>query len=328
MLASIFLLGALGCMGSIRLQYLEPARVEIPASIKSIAPIERVGKPLATSAVQSAARRLADSPRFEVADHAAAQDVVNSATPAKIGKPISSKLASSICKRTDTSGIVSLEAFDATEDWKTWRKTKTVNETVYVDGQPHQVSRQVAVYGSRVDLDVSLSFKLYDCRGNVVDGRKVWNSFYSWAEGYSPGDAKAGVSDPYAAADRLGAGLGSYYADIIAPHYVVVTREYYEAGSHELREATAAVERRDWETATDLWEGALNDSNFRTRGKALFNLALAAERTGSLDDALAYATSAYDLLSNRDSLHYLTVLKKRQRDREALAGQMGSSRIE
>jgi hypothetical protein len=322
------LLTLVSCMGSVRLRYLEPAQVEIPAKIDSVAPIERVGSSLGTSAIQSAASRLAESPRFTVAEHAAAQEILNSSTPLKIGQAMPSKLAASICKRANTTGIVSLETFDATEAWKTWSEMRTVTETVTVDGEAHQVSRQVPVYGARVDVEVALFFRLYDCKAKVVDGHKVWNSYYSWAEGYSPGDAKSGVSDPYAAADRLGSELGSYYADIVAPHYVVVTREYFESGSPELREAASAVERDDWEGAAELWELALADENPRAQGKALYNLALAAERNGMLDDAVLKANAAHAALSSRDSLYYLTVLRKRQRDREALVGQMGSSSIE
>lgn len=326
MAVGILILVAVGCMSSLRLRYLAPAQVEVPENITSLAPIERTGSEFAPSGIEAAARRVADSPRFEVAEPSAAQALVERATPMKIGQPLSRKLASSVCREAETSGVLSLEKLDATESWDSGSYVKDVTETVQVDGVAHEVLRKVRIYTSRVDVDVTLFFKLYDCRAAVIDDRRVWTSWYASAEGYSPGDAKSGVADPSAAADRLSAQLGRYYADIVAPHYVVVEREYFSDGNIELREAAAAVGRDDWAGAVELWEFCLEHESFRIRGKAAFNLALAAERSGSLDDAVSYASLAYGEFPSDTSIRYLTTLKRRLRDEETLAEQMGSER--
>lgn len=317
-------------MGTVRLRVLEPGVVTIPPAITSVAPVDRVGGDLGPVALRALEQRLAQSPRFEVVDSRSSQSAYLGLVPSstRSGAALSAKVARGECRATSSSGLVALESLEATSAWSYGSQTKTVTNTVTVQEQgssestSYDVESQVMVYQASVEVEVTMAFTVYDCGGKVIDSRQVWNSATSSAQGPSPGDAKAAVSDPYASASDLTTGLAAYYADLIAPHFVVVERSYYRHGSPELAEGGSALEAGDWGRAVDLWTMALDSENWKTRARAGFDVALLAERDGDLETALKLAKAAYAALQDRPSARYVSVLLARVQDQAKLAEQM------
>ncbi|MBL0019081.1 MAG: hypothetical protein IPP17_22320 [Bacteroidetes bacterium] len=71
-----------------------------------------------------------------------------------------------------------------------------------------------------------------------------------------------------------------------------------------------------------MWERATNDEKTKIKGRALYNLALAAEMDGDLVGASELAKDAYRKYDNRKAMTYRNILEQRIRDQERLKEQM------
>ncbi len=81
----------------------------------------------------------------------------------------------------------------------------------------------------------------------------------------------------------------------------------------------------DWDGAALLWEQIVATSGGRTAGKAAYNLAIALEVTGRLDEAKAWSDKAYTLYGNKKVRSYSSyVLDRRIYDNQRLQNQMKS----
>ena len=108
----------------------------------------------------------------------------------------------------------------------------------------------------------------------------------------------------------------------IAPTYVSVSRSYYGRGSDGLKRAKNHVKAGDWEGATQIWLQEVNSPDTKVRGKAEYNLALAAEVAGDLETALQWARKGAVDLANSRSRSYVATIERRIADQQRLQQQM------
>ncbi len=80
----------------------------------------------------------------------------------------------------------------------------------------------------------------------------------------------------------------------------------------------------DWEGAASLWASIIPSSKRVTAGKAAYNLAIANEVLGNLDEAKAWTAKAYTLYGNKMARDYSYVLDRRIRENQRLNNQMKS----
>jgi len=335
---AIALLSA-ACSPSIRLQVLEPSLVTSPPDIHTLAVVDRsraknVGQGVLgtlegivtgeginsdnegrSRAMTAVVRGLQDSPRFDAAEVFVPRKELESSL---FDTELSWQTARRICKQAGCQGIVALEAFDSDSTVDVDRR---VDKETDEDGNEYDVVTFEAQRRTRVVT----AWRYYDVVGRqVIDDVRGWDSAYTWTQtGNTAGSARANLPPQGDAVAYVGELAGAEYARRIAPTWVWVTRTYYGGGHPDLKLAKNHVKAMDWAGAVDLWDSLYrNGPDAKTRGKAAFNLALAAEREGDLRNAASWATEAAVLLANGRARSYRSSLERRLADQERVRQQM------
>jgi tetratricopeptide (TPR) repeat protein len=143
--------------------------------------------------------------------------------------------------------------------------------------------------------------------------------------GLSPQAAAATLLDKRAATDRVSYVIGEQYASRITPTWITVERSYYRKGGDlAMKQAYRMAYVNDWEGAAGLWEQIVKNNRGKTAGKAAYNLAIAHEVLGHLEEARSWCQKAYATYGNKLARQYIYVLDRRIRDSQRLDYQMKS----
>lgn len=90
-------------------------------------------------------------------------------------------------------------------------------------------------------------------------------------------------------------------------------RRYFTKGNDKMKKASQLVTRGDWQRAISLWKEIDENSGSKSlKSKALLNIALAYEMTGSLEEAISWALKSYNTMYRPLTYEYLQVLKRRK----------------
>lgn len=99
----------------------------------------------------------------------------------------------------------------------------------------------------------------------------------------------------------------------IAPDWRVTRRQYFFKGHTLLEQAHLRVLEGDWYGAADLWHDMAEMSLSRSlRSKAEFNLALAYEMFGDIDEAIRWGVKSYESMYRPLTYNYLERLNVRK----------------
>jgi hypothetical protein len=327
---SLIVVSTAGCPRVARVQVLHAAQVDVPRDIRTVGVIDRSGarntgqaiigslEGLVTgegiyadrdgrdAAIDAVATTLADSPRFEVV---LLNESKKSRKTSLWDAPLTRSDVRKLCGRR-CDGIVSLEAFDS--DSNTLQVAEKVVEGKVVEAT---VSREV---------DVLTSWRFYSARtGDVIDAQREARLGRAWdATGTSYDDALAGLADGRGIVTALGAQAGADYAARVAPTWRWEGRKLL-GGSPGLRSGARAAKAGDWAGAERTWRGVVKSSaKPKIRGKAHFNLAVAAEARGDLDTALEHAREAMALLGDGRTGRQVASIVRRERDQARALAQL------
>lgn len=318
----------IGCMGHARIVYLQPAEIALPPVVETLAPVDRIGTPTSDLALQEFTDTLALSPRVKVVDRRVAQQAY-AGSPSMVGAEIPLDTLKEICSKTKATGVVALETLQNGEAWGLDRHPEVRKETVTVTdpatgaAKTSEVSRTVEVFRATVNVNVTTLWRTYDCAGQMLDRFDVGGAEAASGEGDSESAARGNVPPIPDLMNRAARQAGASYARRIAPYQVEADRLYYKGGSKEIKAGRKAVEVNDWTQAQTQWETASSSSKDKVKGKAFYNLAVAAEQAGQIKKAIELAEKADNLLSNKKTAAYVAVLKQRQKDKARLKDQMG-----
>lgn len=329
---------AASCTPKINIEVLRPAAVMSPPEVKELTVVDRSraknagqtvlgvlegaltgeaigadrnGRSRAMTAVVTGLR---DSPRFDAAESFAQKKELESNL---FDKELSWETADKICAQSGCQGIVALEAFDSDSslDISSSRRKETV------DGK--EVTR--TVWEAQRFTKVVTAWRYYDVvNRRILDDLRTWDRSYTWTEtGDTKREAINRLPNQTFTVEYVGELAGTGYAQRIAPSYIWVVRDYYGGGHDELKLAKNSVRALDWADASRIWTGLHGSApDPKIKGKAAYNLALAAEVQGDLDTAIQWATEAAKLLSNSRARTYRGVLQRRKSDEARLAEQM------
>lgn len=102
------------------------------------------------------------------------------------------------------------------------------------------------------------------------------------------------------------------YAALIIPGSQTVSRDYYKDGDIRLEEAHQAMLEGNWGRAESKWNYlSYNAQDTLVKAKASYNMALACERDGRLNQALGFARKANGLVMHRRHLKLINELTRK-----------------
>ncbi len=315
-----------GCKGQVTINYLKPARVTIDPSVDVLAPIDRAGQHLSGEAMSELIDQLGYSGRFQVVEPAAAMASF-AKHPAIVGMPLTQEIARGICEDTSATGIVTLEKVVPEPSWTdAVKEVENIRTEEYTEGgetKVREVREEYELAVATLTLRYSSFWSTYDCNGKVLDAFEVVVTHDAVGEGETPALARAAIADQNALHFTAAHDIAQRYARRIAPTGNSVDRVFYKSGSPGIRSGSQAAANGNWDKARERWAAAVEDSEGKAKGKALFSLAVAYEEAGQLTEALEHAQRADHLLNNGTTAKYVKQLNKRIQQEKKLGRQIG-----
>lgn len=119
---------------------------------------------------------------------------------------------------------------------------------------------------------------------------------------------------------EIAAGMaGVKYSKNILPYWAVVYRSTLSNNQEDFKKAALLAQQNKWDEASALWETYTESKNKRCRVHALYNLAIASEMNGDIDNAIELIARASKVshsptynTENKSIQEYAAVLAKRK----------------
>ena len=331
------------CTSTIRMQALAPAAVRMPDELQRLATANRivpasdrdkmldvlegvftgegvgVDRAGAQECVMVLGQALAEnSPRFKVTQ---AQLQLEGRTREFFLPPLPPRYVQNVCRQTQVDGIAVLEAFDSDVTLNRTNGVRTVKDK-------DNVERKVPFVHVELVMKVVSGFRTYGAaKGFIVDQAKLEDYLTFSGEGDTYEQALHQLPAPDICIRQVARLAGDKYARRIAPSYFTLTREYFTRAKKNpaMKQASVRAEAEDWNGAAALWKQAATSLNPKIAGRAFYNMAVASERVGRLDEAIDWAKKAAYTCNNRPAREYLRDLQLRQQEQSLIAEQLNSN---
>jgi hypothetical protein len=223
------------------------------------------------------------------------------------------------CNKHNADAVASLEIFDT--DFIITDGTKEVTKK---DDNGNEFTE--TVFTAQGLAKVKVGFRIYDPVNKEIADEYIFERNRTWsAEGITVKEALAHLINRRGAVKKVSYTIGKQYGYKISPNWVTVKRILYKKSKHspDIAAGRRKADVNDWEGAAEAWERATGSSHKETAGKAAYNLAVAKEVLGDLEEAKHWAQKAYTDFGNKDAKKYVYVLNRRMKEEERLRQQMG-----
>lgn len=319
-LLPLLLLSAVACRPAVTIKYMIPATYTLPPDFQVAAVADRVGRGESGAAIRGLEDALNRSARLKVAN----PDAVRSAV-SKVKTPRGDRLdrpnAEALCAGAGASGIVTLEGYNFSGGWSYEETTKEVTEKVTerpadckdCPGVEKEVTREFPVIAATWSGSVRTDWAVTSCVGMPLTAGSTSSGGRLEGIGDQESDARDDAGSPDALEGELARATGMAFSAHIVPQERSESRLYFKGGSKDIKAGSKAARDGKWADAEGAWTAALQSSKETVRGKARYNLAVAAERDNRLDEALKHARKAKKLLDGKKgSAEYVSILADRK----------------
>lgn len=318
------------------MEVLKPADINVPQHIKKVAVANRSlpakGDKLAnileglitgeqifadregsTHCLNGLVENLNSAPRF-VAVMASSNTLFGTGTR-EFAPALSWASIDSICKAYGVDAVILLETFDSNTNIR--ESSKDVKKTK--DGKEYFEK----VFMAELCIDVNSGWRIYDnVQKRIIDQNDYLDGKCFRGEGPNMSTAKNRLPAKRQAINQAGYFSGQQYGLRISPNWITVQRTYFVKGHDGFKEAKKHVKFNNWDAAEQIWLNLSKNPDPVVAGRALHNLALAAEMKGELDKAIQFASRASKEYHIKESRTYIAVLERRKVDEYRLDEQM------
>jgi hypothetical protein len=177
------------------------------------------------------------------------------------------------------------------------------------------IAKNENLYSAGYTMQVTLAIRVYeaDKRRLLDDSVYIFRNEYR-AAGLTDDAARSGLP-PFSEAGKDICRLAARkYAEMLIPGQKTETRHFYAKGDSLMEVAGRAVMTGEWGRAESKWKWmAYNSKDSVIQAKASFNMALACERDGRLNQAIGFARRSQRLRPDNRTLQYIGILEQRIR---------------
>lgn len=233
--------------------------------------------------------------------------------------PLGWTMVDSICTMYKTDALVVLETFDSDVLFTSGKNM--VKQTI------NNKDTMVANFFTDLRMNVNAGWRIYDNINKKIIDQNSFEDEKGWqTNGATSDEALKKLPNKRDAVNGAGINAGSMYGIRISPTWANVYRSYYKKGKKEIgfKNAKKLVKQNKWDDAVVIWTKLTNSSDVKIAGRAYYNLALASEMDGDLDQALIYANKSVEKYSNSLARSYVNVINGRIIDQDKLKEQMGN----
>lgn len=159
-------------------------------------------------------------------------------------------------------------------------------------------------------LNVTLALRIYE----PEKMRMIDDSVYTFTTEFKGTGTTREDALKQLPADQEGAAIActraaEAYFSLINPGEISATRHYYSRGDSALLKAERAIQEGRWGRAESTWKWmAYNGADSALQAKASFNMALACERDGRLNQAIGFARRSQRLQPDKRTADYIDLL--------------------
>ncbi len=170
------------------------------------------------------------------------------------------------------------------------------------------------IYEPTMQINITAQFRIYDpSYREEVPAHFLIDTLYWRSTGYSLTEVLRRFTYVKQGLTESGIVTALTLSEKIAPHWETSKRAIFLTGNKELRNAAPLVAEHRWDEALAYWEEAAA----KTRAKGLlsklqFNMAVANEMQGDLNEAIRRGVQSYNTMFRKGTYTYLETLKKRK----------------
>lgn len=260
------------------------------------------------------------SPRFEVIR---ARDRLRGGLFAQtFPTPLTWQQVEGLCSQYGTDAILVLEKFSS--DFIVTDKRQLVKVT---QGSGRD-ARQVEVMGVYMEgvASVSAGFRFYDPQSRNIFDQINYDKTNLWsAEAETRTQAAALLIDKVRATEFVGRMAGTSYARRVAPMPISISRTMYAKPKSNipLGRGSRLAQVGQWEEAMATWKQGLDQPHdIKAGGRLTYNIALAYEVFGDLEEARYWAGRAFTDYGFKQGRTYSRELQRRMMDEETVRIQL------
>ncbi len=277
-------------------------------------------KAAAQEALNGLKNALQASPRYQVL--IASERLEGNSLTAAFPDPLAEHLQFNMLNRYKADALLVLEVMDS--DFIITEGKRKVKRTV---GQGEN-RREIEVdewYAEGV-ANIKLGLRFYNPRNKELIDQEMISETNTWqAAADSKAGALAALITRTDAVRQLCGQIGHDYAYKIAPMPITLRRVFYTKSkeSMELEQGGRMAEVGQWREAIDIWEAGIpKAAELKDKGRMAYNIAVAYEVLGDLNQAKAWAQNAYAQYGNKTARTYAGQLQSRMNDEQALQNQL------
>ncbi len=272
-------------------------------------------KDLSNECLRGIDQLLRTSPRFEIRQCDSSM-LASKPTSVDFGAPMNWEQVDSICRKYGTDALLSLEFFDT--DFSVINPAATLANTA-----------QNILNGNGAEVEVTgkatarAGFILYYPAKKAIIYQDMYKQGKTWVQrSTNPVEAIARLIKRNEALTEVSYYTGQAFAHDLVPLYFWEQRMMYIGKKGGMKIGARQALTRDWEGALNTWKEEY-DSNSKSkfRARAAYNVALAYEVLGDLQNARAWIQKSYLEGGKDEALQYSNILEKRIRDLGRLESQ-------
>jgi len=230
--------------------------------------------------------------------------------------PLDWNTVSDICSKHQTDALLSIEIFDT--------DFILTNAPVKIDTKDEngKISTRLEFKANGVAV-VNFGIRLYDAANRVIlDEYQTSYRLNFDAQATTLQAALNQLLDKTEAINRAGFDAGFVYGQRITPTYYRVTRYFFDKPKKELGAGVRYSEVADWQNAIKAWTKVVDKGDRKDAGRAAYNIAVAHEVLGDLEQAKEWAARSHTEFEEKDADEYYKMLTARIREENVVRQQL------
>ena len=332
-LSAVFMLMLFSNSAWVNLTLTRPSELLLPDHIKAIALVDRT---LQEENTQNAVEQVITGEIFRQDEQAilkvsdgfieacsgynrfqpvrTAEKYPGNGTKTTFPEPLEWSKVTEICNKHQTDALLAVEIFDT--------DFILTNNPVKID-----LKDDLGNLTNRVEFRVTgvavinFGIRLYDAANRIIlDEYQVAHRMNFDAQAGTLQAAMNQMLDKVEAINQASYDAGFVYGQRITPTYYRVTRYFFDKPKKELGAGVRYSEVADWQGAINAWLKVVDDGDRKIAGRAAYNIAVAYEVLGDLEEARKWAARSHTEFEEKDADEYYKMLTNRIRE-EALVSQ-------
>lgn len=223
---------------------------------------------------------------------------------------------SDICNKHQTDALLSIEIFDS--------DFILTNNPVKIDIKDDNGNLTTRVEFKATGVAViNIGIRLYDASNRIILDEYQTNYRLNFdAQAATLQAALNQLLDKVEAINRASFDAGFIYGQRITPTYYRVTRYFFDRPKKELGAGVRYSEVADWKSAINAWSKVVEKGDRKDAGRAAYNIAVAYEVLGDLEEAKRWAARSHTEFEEKDADEYYKMLADRIREEAVVSRQI------